>query len=77
MMVDDAASPTEPRWLLWAREIQALAQTGLAFPQDQYNCERYQRLRHLAAQIMAPRQHGCAGHRGDVHPANRLCHAEG
>jgi ADP-ribose pyrophosphatase YjhB (NUDIX family) len=53
MMVDDAARPTEPRWLLWAREIQALAQTGLAFPQDQYNRERYQRLRNLAAQIMA------------------------
>ena len=41
------------RWLLWAREMQALAQTGLAFTRDQYDRERYQRLRALAAQIMA------------------------
>src|SRR6185437_7258311 len=27
--------PTEPRWLIWAREMQALSQTGLAFTQDQ------------------------------------------
>jgi ADP-ribose pyrophosphatase YjhB (NUDIX family) len=52
-MVDKAANPTEPSWLLWAREIQALAQTGLAFTHDQYDRERYQRLRALAAQIMA------------------------
>jgi hypothetical protein len=24
-------NPTEPCWMLWAREIQALAKTGLAF----------------------------------------------
>ncbi len=52
-MIDEKVSPTEPRWLLWAREMQALAQTGLAFTHDQYNCERYQQLRALAAQIMA------------------------
>jgi hypothetical protein len=53
MMVDEQASPTEPRWLLWAREMQALAQIGLAFTRDQYDRERYQQLRALAAQIMA------------------------
>ena len=53
MMIDEAGNPTEPRWLLWAREMQALAQTGLAFTHDQYDRERYQRLRALAAQIMA------------------------
>ena len=52
-MIDEAASLTEPLWLLWAREIQALAQTGLAFTRDQYDRERYQQLRALAAQIMA------------------------
>jgi ADP-ribose pyrophosphatase YjhB (NUDIX family) len=46
-------SPTEPRWLLWAREIQALAQTGLAFTRDMFDRERYERLRSLAAEIMA------------------------
>src|ERR1700719_4804703 len=53
IMIDEAGSPSEPRWLLWAREMQALAQTGLAFTHDQYDRERYQQLRALAAQIMA------------------------
>ena len=35
----------EPKWLLWARELQAIAQTGLAFTEDPYDLERYQRLR--------------------------------
>jgi hypothetical protein len=52
-MVQDASNQTEPSWLLWAREIQALAQTGLAFTHDQYDRERYERLSALAAQIMA------------------------
>jgi len=43
----------EPKWLLWARELQAMAQTGLAFAKDAYDCQRYQRLRQLAAQMMA------------------------
>jgi hypothetical protein len=30
MMVDETANPIGPNWLLWAREIQALARTGLA-----------------------------------------------
>jgi hypothetical protein len=42
----------EPKWLLWARELQALAQTGLAFTKDAYGCQRSQRLRELAAQMM-------------------------
>jgi ADP-ribose pyrophosphatase YjhB (NUDIX family) len=53
MMSDGPANLTEPRWLLWAREIQALAQTGLAFTRDQFDRERYQRLLALAAQMMA------------------------
>jgi ADP-ribose pyrophosphatase YjhB (NUDIX family) len=43
----------EPLWLVWAREIQALAQTGLAFTRDQYDRDRYQQLQALAARIMA------------------------
>ena len=43
----------EPRWLTWARELQAIAQTGLTFAKDPYDQERYQRLRSLALQIMA------------------------
>jgi len=43
----------EPKWLLWARELQAMAQTGLAFTKNAYDCQRYERLRELAAQKMA------------------------
>lgn len=42
-----------PRWLVWAREIQALAQTGLAYSQSPYDTQRYQRLMTLAAEIAA------------------------
>ena len=44
---------TIPRWLAWAREIQALAQTGLHFARDDYDQNRYRRLIELAAEIMA------------------------
>lgn len=48
--MDDAKSPI---WLTWARELQAIAQTGLAFTKDAYDRERYEALRALAARIMA------------------------
>ena len=43
----------EPDWLLWAREIQATAQTGLAFTKDPYDVERYHALRDLSVRILA------------------------
>jgi ADP-ribose pyrophosphatase YjhB (NUDIX family) len=43
----------EPRWLTWVREMQALAQTGLAFTKDPYDRERFEALRQLAARIAA------------------------
>lgn len=43
----------DPDWLLWAREIQAISQTGLAFSQDPYDLERYRALGRLSARIMA------------------------
>lgn len=43
----------EPKWLLWARELQALAQAGLTFSRDQYDLERYRRLRAIAAELFA------------------------
>jgi len=42
-----------PRWLEWAREIQALSQTGLTFTQNEYERGRYQRLSEIAAEIVA------------------------
>ncbi len=45
----------EPDWLTWARELQAIAQTGLAFSRDPYDRERYQALRSLAVRMFAAR----------------------
>jgi ADP-ribose pyrophosphatase YjhB (NUDIX family) len=42
----------DPDWLTWAREIQALAQTGLAFSKDPYDLERFAALRRLSVRIM-------------------------
>ena len=43
----------EPLWLSIAREVKALAQTGLAFTADGFDQQRYRRLQQLAAQLMA------------------------
>ena len=43
---------TPPRWLAWAREIQALAQTGLTFSSNEYERLRYERLNEIAAEIV-------------------------
>lgn len=48
-------SGLEPEWLGWVRDIQAIAQTGLAFTRDPYDRERYEALRLLAARIAASR----------------------
>jgi ADP-ribose pyrophosphatase YjhB (NUDIX family) len=39
-------------WLAWAREIQALAQTGLAYSESEYAAQRYQRLMAIAAEMV-------------------------
>ena len=41
-----------PRWLEWAREIQALSQTGLTYSETEYNIKRYRRLMEIAAEIV-------------------------
>jgi len=42
-----------PKWLEWAREIQQLCQTGLAFSESEYDTQRYKRLTEIAAEITA------------------------
>lgn len=46
-------SPTEPRWLDWAKRLQAIAQTGLAYARDPYDTERYTSIREIAAEMLA------------------------
>ena len=62
----------EPVWLLWAREVQAVAQSGLAFTRDPYDVERYQALTALAARMMAASTAGA----GDADTLHRLFAAE-
>ena len=61
---------SDPDWLVWAREIQGIAQTGLAFSKDPYDRERFQALQRLATRIMA-------SHTGaDLRRIERLFEAE-
>ena len=41
-----------PRWLEWAREIQAISQTGVAYSDNDFNTQRYRRLMEIAAEII-------------------------
>ena len=41
------------QWLDWAKRIQALSQSGLAFSKDSYDIERYEELRKISVEIMA------------------------
>jgi ADP-ribose pyrophosphatase YjhB (NUDIX family) len=43
----------EPQWLTIARELRAIAQTGLTFTADRFDRQRYERLRELAASMLA------------------------
>lgn len=39
-------------WLKWAIEIQSLAQSGLAYADNVYDIERYERLREISAEML-------------------------
>lgn len=43
----------DPKWLLWARQIQAAAQSGLAYSPNPFDRERFETLRQVAAEIVA------------------------
>lgn len=40
-------------WLTWAVEIQSIAQCGLAYTDNVYEMERYERLRDIAAEMLS------------------------
>ncbi|HEY8423121.1 MAG TPA: NUDIX hydrolase N-terminal domain-containing protein [Thermoclostridium sp.] len=42
----------EPKWLSWAKQLQSIAQAGLAYSKDKYDIERFQQIRDLAAEIL-------------------------
>lgn len=43
----------EPEWLKLARELGAMAQTGLTFTQDRFDRDRYLRLQEISARMLA------------------------
>ena len=52
--MSSAAIPKlNPRWLEWAREIQALAQTGIHYSENHFQKDRNLRLLEIAAEIIA------------------------
>ncbi len=59
----DPIGTGEPAWLAWARELQALTQTGLHYSEDRFDIERYERIRAIAAEMLAA---------GSGHPASRI-----
>ncbi|NLM09922.1 MAG: NUDIX hydrolase [Clostridiaceae bacterium] len=42
----------EPKWLSWAKQLQSIAQAGLAYSKDKYDIERFQQIRDLSAEIL-------------------------
>ncbi|MFN2747876.1 MULTISPECIES: NUDIX hydrolase [Bacillus] len=40
-------------WLDWAKELQAIAQAGLAYTKDEFDQERFERLRQISCEIIA------------------------
>jgi ADP-ribose pyrophosphatase YjhB (NUDIX family) len=40
------------KWLEWATELQSIAQAGLTFAENQYDLDRYQRIRDLSVNII-------------------------
>jgi ADP-ribose pyrophosphatase YjhB (NUDIX family) len=57
------SEPHEPQWIAWARRLQAVAQTGLAYTTDPFDIERYEAVRSLAAEMISR----CSGlDRGEV-----------
>ena len=43
----------EPKWLKWAKELQAIAQAGLTYSNDIYDLERFEMIRNLSIEMLA------------------------
>jgi len=44
---------SNPPWLDWSKQLQAIAQNGLTFACDPYDIERYTAIREIAAEMLA------------------------
>lgn len=43
---------TTEQWLKWAMELQSLAQTGIFYSKDEFDIERYERIREISAEMI-------------------------
>jgi ADP-ribose pyrophosphatase YjhB (NUDIX family) len=50
----------EPQWIGWARRLQAISQTGLAYAQNKFDIERLEEIRAIAAEMIAAANGGGA-----------------
>jgi ADP-ribose pyrophosphatase YjhB (NUDIX family) len=48
-----AQMSAQDQWLVWARKLQALAQSGLAYTKSPFEIERYNAVREIAFEILA------------------------
>ncbi len=46
-----------PQWLTWATQLQAIAQNGLYFSKNEFDIERFEEIKHIAADIIAQHSH--------------------
>lgn len=44
---------SDEKWLVWVKQLQAIAQIGLTYTEDAYDRERYEQIQVLAAEIAA------------------------
>lgn len=42
----------EPKWLEWAKRLQAIAQSGLEYSKDKFDLERFQQVRDISVEIL-------------------------
>lgn len=56
----------ESKWMIWAKRLQALAQNGLTFNPNPFDIQRYEKIREIAAEIMANGHPPLAGQFGDL-----------
>jgi ADP-ribose pyrophosphatase YjhB (NUDIX family) len=44
---------SQPNWLNWVKELQFIAQAGLTYTRDDFDKERFERIRDIAAEMMS------------------------
>lgn len=49
-----------PKWLEWVKELQAIAQNGLTYSQNDFDIQRYKSIRRIASEILAQQSNGDA-----------------